>query len=146
MLEPNGSNADETAYSRFWTPMKLLASSVPEKDRNTIVYLTGLLTASSIMQAMNVESSYTERVSGALVYLASAFALARNWRYSQNIALVLILLITIAALIQLFFSALGVASPPVPRRSYVSLVIAIVVLVLTIPALVWLWRHPHKGG
>ena len=75
MLEPNGSNADETAYSRFWTPMKLLASSVPEKDRNTIVYLTGLLTAFSIMQAMNVESSYTERVSGALVYLASAFAI-----------------------------------------------------------------------
>ena len=78
--------------------------------------------------------------------LAGAVALARNGRYSRNIALVLVLLVTASALLQLFVSALGVATPPVPLRDYVSLAIATVVLVSAVPALVWLWRHPRNGG
>jgi len=125
--------------------MNLLAASIQGTDRKAIIPVVALLSGFSVLQAMNVEISILERAASALVYFAGAVALARNWRHSRNFALVLVFLIVIAAISQLLFAVLGVTTPPVPLRDYAALTIAVVILALAVPALVWLWRHPHKA-
>ena len=98
-----------------------------------------------IIQLVDFETAVIFRVGTSILYAVSSYALLRNMRLSREVALVLLLLVIIAALFQLVWSVFGVSVRPVPARIYVSLLVSLVVLAVTLPSLVWLWRKPARS-